>query len=1025
MANNKSVASVRTNTQANAKHISNFSKDAAVNRRMDMQRMQNIPLIWLDNNINDNNADCNNTIKQLKCVANNISTFTDSEECVKFIQTITNNKVCMIISGSFGPHIVPHVHYMPQVDTIFIFCNSQEYNKQWTKEWPKIKGVFSDITIIGETLKKTAQQCEQNAISISFVASNKKLDQLDPSFMYTQILKEILLTINFEDKHIREFISYCREVFVKNEYDLHNVEKLERDYYDQTPIWWYTYQYFLYSMLNQALRLMDADIIVRMGFFINDLHRHIQRLHLEQFSGQESCKIFTVYRGQCLSKKDFMEMSKTKGGLLSFNNFLSTSENRDVSLCFALQAATNPDLVGILFVMLINSTYSTTPFASVSDVSYFHVEDEVLFSMHTVFRIEDIKPMDENNHLYQVNLTLTSDNDEDLRTLSDQIRQETFPDEEGWYRLGQLLIKMGQSNKAQEVYEVLLHQDTNESDKANIYHQLGRIKYFQGEYQEALTFYEKSLAIKQKTLASNHPDLGDSYNRIGTVYGSMGDDPKALSYYEKALEIRQQSLPPNHPHLGSSYNNIGLVYNSMGDYPKALSSHEKALRIRQQSLPPNHPHLGSSYSNIGLVYYNMGDYLKALFNYEKALAIKQQSLPSTHYDLALSNMRIGNVYNSMGDYPKALSFHEKAIGIRQQSLPSNHRNLSASYNNIGSVHCNMGDYPKAILFHEKALAIQQQSLPFNHPDLASSYNNIGLVYYNMGDYPKALSFHEKGLAIQQQSLPSNHYDFSASYNNIGSVHCNMGNYAKALFFHEKALAIQQQSLPFNHLHLSVSYNNIGNVCYAMGDCPKALSYYEKALEIRQQSLPSNHLDLASSYNNIGLMYDNMNDHRKAISSHEKALVIQQQSLPPNHSDLGTSYYNIGNLYYNMDDYLKALSYYEKALAIQQQLLPSNHNDLGASYNKIGLVYSNIGDYPKALSSHEKALSIRQQSLPSNHPSSASSYNNIGSAYVHMGNYSKAHSFYERAVQIGQQSLPANHPNLQKWRENLENIKKKL
>ncbi|CAF1529550.1 unnamed protein product [Adineta steineri] len=971
MLHNKLLTSVETNTQASAKHVSNFSKDAAVKRRMHMQKMQNVPLIWLDNNINDNNADCNNIIKQLKCVANNISTFADGKECVEFIQTMTNNKVRMIVSESLGQNIVPHVHHMPQIDTIFIFSNNQECDKQWVREWPKIKGVFTDITIICETLKQATQQCEQNAISISFVASNKKLDQLDPSFMYTQILKEILLTIDFEDKHIKEFINYCREAFVKNEHDLHNIEKLERDYHDHIPIWWYTYQYFLYSMLNQALRLMDADMIVRMGFFINDLHRDIQRLHSKQFDGQQSGKTFTVYRGQCLSKEHFTEMINTKGGLLSFNNFLSTSTNRDVSLCFAPQAATNPDLVGVLFIMSINSTYSTTPFASVSDVSYFHTEDEVLFSMHTVFRIEDIKPMDGNNHLYQVNLTLTSDNDEDLRTLSDQIRQETFPDEEGWYRLGQLLIKMGQSNKAQEVYEVLLHQDTNESDKANIYHQLGRIKYFQGEYQEALTFYEKSLAIKQKTLPSNHPDLGDSYNRIGTVYGSMGDDPKALSYYEKALVIRQQSFPSNHPHLGSSYNNIGLVYDSMGDYPKALSSHEKALGIRQRSLPPNHPHLGSSYSNIGLVYYNMGAYLKALFNYEKALAIKQQSLPSTHYDLALSNMRIGNAYNSMGDYPKALSFHEKAIGIRQQSLPSNHRNLSASYNNI------------AILFHEKALA------------------------------------------IQQQSLPSDHYDFSASYNNIGSVQCNMGNYAKALFFHEKALAIQQQSLPFNHPHLSVSYNNIGNVYYAMGDCPKALSYYEKALAIRQQSLPSNHLDLASSYNNIGLVYDNMDDHRKAISSHEKALVIQQQSLPPNHPDLGTSYYNIGNLYYNTGDYLKALSYYEKALAIQEQLLPYNHPDLGASYNKIGLVYSNIGDYPKALSSHEKALAIRQQSLPSNHPSSASSYNNIGSAYVHMGNYSKAHSFYERAVQIGQQSLPANHPNLQKWRENLENIKKKL
>ncbi|CAF1021556.1 unnamed protein product [Adineta steineri] len=504
--------------------------------------MQNILLIWLDNNTNDNNADCNNTMKQLKRVVNNINTFTDGEECVEFIQTIVNNKVYMIVSGSLGKHIVPHVHDISQVDTIFIFCNNQEWHKQWIKQWPKIKGVFIDITSICKALKQASHQCEQNAISISFVASNKKLDQLDPSFMYTQILKEILLTIDFEDKHIKEFITYCREAFVENEYDLHNIEKLERDYQNQTPIWWYTYQYFLYSMLNQALRIMDVDIIVRMGFFIKDLHRNIQRVHSKQFDDEQSDKIFTVYRGQCLSKEDFTEMTKTKGGLLSFNNFLSTSINRDVSLCFTPQAATNPDLVGVLFVMSINPTDSTTPFASITDVSYFHTEDEVLFSMHTIFRIGDIKSMDENNHLYQVNLTLTNENDEDLRTLTDHIRQETFPEKEGWYRLGLLLIKMGQFIKAQEVYEALLHQATHESDKASIYYQLGRIKRNQGEYQKALSYYEKTLAIRQQSLPSDHPDLGHSYNEIGSVYDSMGDYSKALSYYEKALEIQQQSL---------------------------------------------------------------------------------------------------------------------------------------------------------------------------------------------------------------------------------------------------------------------------------------------------------------------------------------------------------------------------------------------------------------------------------------------------------------------------------------------------
>ncbi|CAF4375914.1 unnamed protein product, partial [Adineta steineri] len=187
--------------------------------------------------------------------------------------------------------------------------------------------------------------------------------------------------------------------------------------------------------------------------------------------------------------------------------------------------------------MLINPTNSTAPFASITDVSSFPMEDEVLFSMHTIFRIGDIKLMDGNNHLYQVNLTLTDNKDQDLRTLTDRIRQETFPNVEGWFRLGLLLRKMGQFYKAQEVYQVLLLQTTNENDKAPIYHQLGWIKDNQGEYPEALTYYEKSLAIYQKTLPSDHLTFADTYNNIGLVYYNMGDYPKAFSYYEKALKI--------------------------------------------------------------------------------------------------------------------------------------------------------------------------------------------------------------------------------------------------------------------------------------------------------------------------------------------------------------------------------------------------------------------------------------------------------------------------------------------------------
>jgi hypothetical protein len=67
-------------------------------------------------------------------------------------------------------------------------------------------GVFTKIAPICEALKEAAHQCEQNAIPVSFMSTsaaspNKNLDQLDCSFMYTQILKEIILSIDFEPQH--------------------------------------------------------------------------------------------------------------------------------------------------------------------------------------------------------------------------------------------------------------------------------------------------------------------------------------------------------------------------------------------------------------------------------------------------------------------------------------------------------------------------------------------------------------------------------------------------------------------------------------------------------------------------------------------------------------------------------------------------------------------------------------------------------------------------------------------------------
>jgi lipopolysaccharide biosynthesis regulator YciM len=257
-------------------------------------------------------------------------------------------------------------------------------------------------------------------------------------------------------------------------------------------------------------------------------------------------------------------------------------------------------MVGILFKMTIDPSVSSAPFVSIRDVSFFQTEAEILFSMHTVFRIGEIKNMDNKNSLHQVDLKLTADDDQELRTLTQRIREEV-EDETGWKRLGRLLIKLSQFDKAEELYNVLLEQTPDEGEKAIHYNQLGCIKDDQGDYEKAIEYYEKALEINENTLSPDDPRLATSYNNIATVYMNMGEYSKALSFHKKVLEIRQKTLPPNRPDLATSYNNIAWVYRNKEEYSKVLTYFERALDINKRSLPPNHPHTQITQESIEIV----------------------------------------------------------------------------------------------------------------------------------------------------------------------------------------------------------------------------------------------------------------------------------------------------------------------------------------------------------------------------------------------------------------------------------------
>jgi len=133
---------------------------------------QNFLLIWLDPNINESTDDHQNTVARLRNVVNNINIFTKPDEAVDFLTEVDGMKAFLITDDTIGQQIVPLIHDIPQLDSIYIFSNKQIQHEAWKKKWVKITGVYMDATSICQALHQAAKQCDQDSIPMSFVTVN-------------------------------------------------------------------------------------------------------------------------------------------------------------------------------------------------------------------------------------------------------------------------------------------------------------------------------------------------------------------------------------------------------------------------------------------------------------------------------------------------------------------------------------------------------------------------------------------------------------------------------------------------------------------------------------------------------------------------------------------------------------------------------------------------------------------------------------------------------------------------------------
>jgi hypothetical protein len=99
-------------------------------------------MVWLDAEINKKIE--NQTAQhELRTIVNRLKTFEDGHQCEKYIRSISSKeRLLLIVDEQQGREIVPHIHALRQVISIYVYCKEKKGNEQWTNQFSKVKQFF-------------------------------------------------------------------------------------------------------------------------------------------------------------------------------------------------------------------------------------------------------------------------------------------------------------------------------------------------------------------------------------------------------------------------------------------------------------------------------------------------------------------------------------------------------------------------------------------------------------------------------------------------------------------------------------------------------------------------------------------------------------------------------------------------------------------------------------------------------------------------------------------------------------------
>ncbi|CAF4595262.1 unnamed protein product [Rotaria sp. Silwood2] len=491
-----------------------ISSTDAVHTKSDDMHLEIFCLVWLD--AGSSAKDGRDTEQQLRSIINHLKKFQNVAQCQQFIyERSPKERVVMVVSGQLGREIVPSIHNLRQVISIYVYCFDKKSNEQWTYKYAKVRAVVVELDELVSRIKvdHKIQKMVEEPLSINIFttgggAGNSTMG-LNGEFVFSQVLIDCLIRLRYTESDKKELIRLCKQQYKGNSAELSNIREFQDEYSSDNVLWWYSRESFFYKTLNAALRTpTDIHTIFLFRKYITDI-----QYQLENYQAKNALR---VYRSQMISTNELETLKQCRGQFISVNSFFSTSIDKQQALSFLKVPDDAENLDAVLFQIDVDPKMAITkPFADITEHSEYKDEVEVLFMLGSIFRVDSIN-RSKNGQVWIIQMTLCNDDEHDLKQVLMDMKEQFVSEETNLQNLRKILLEMGKPDLAQQYFIRMLEQlSLNDPLRIDLYLDLGTLESYAGHLDKSMEWRQKASALKKQIQSISSSSISKPKNPIG------------------------------------------------------------------------------------------------------------------------------------------------------------------------------------------------------------------------------------------------------------------------------------------------------------------------------------------------------------------------------------------------------------------------------------------------------------------------------------------------------------------------------